>query len=302
MMIAMREVPTKEHTGNPRIVHRLGKAHHYWAYTPSPLISDRAEFTWSSSLPREQSSYLVDASELATQLDSGTPAIGHLTSASEGKFRPIKNEHVTDIRLPTNLNIVLERSFAHTSADELLPSGTIAPIWEEFKAGELYFDSIPRTLTDATETGTTELLLTDSWISELIESHRRAQVDAILPTMQRISEIVELEPDWNGYGARPTTSSAVAAASLILVQSLAMPLYDGNVAVDAAPLSDGGVIVEWDAPERRLQIWFHGDGRQGGVEVDVQDGKAVDWRDISIENEADVLDHLVALVDTLNHV
>lgn len=77
-------------------------------------------------------------------------------------------------------------------------------------------------------------------------------IEALLDTLggldsesvERLRELADMEPNWDGYGGLPSTSQAVQAASELLLQvhrldggGLASPLI--------GPMPDGGLELEW---------------------------------------------------------
>jgi hypothetical protein len=127
-------------------------------------------------------------------------------------------------------------------------------------------------------------------------------ISSIKPTLQRVREIADLPVDWDSYGGRETTAVAVAEVSQLLVRSLHFPLPQNNVTVDVAPLPDGGVIVEWEAPARRLQVWVHGNGSRSGVVIETEDGEDVNWIDLTDISDEDLIREYHALVGSTHRV
>lgn len=119
--------------------------------------------------------------------------------------------------------------------------------------------------------------------------------DAIAPTLERIRSFSALPENWDSYGAHPLSPTAVATAVDILVKSLRLPIYEIGTVVDAVPSPDGGVLVEWESPSARFQLRVHADGTMAGVRIDITNGASVDWTDVSINADSDVLDQLARL-------
>lgn len=142
---------------------------------------------------------------------------------------------------------------------------------------------------------------TDTPITPTVTESISMQIAPVSSVFERIREIADLEEGWNSYGARKTTPVAVAEAGQLLMRSLDVSVYEHGVAVDVAPLSDGGVVIEWDSPVRRFQVWIHGDGSRSGVIVEVQDEQDVDWRDMFDVTDAEVVVELQKLVEVSDH-
>lgn len=118
---------------------------------------------------------------------------------------------------------------------------------------------------------------------------------AIAPTLERIRSFSALSLNWDSYGAHPLSPVAIATVDHILVQSLRLPIYEAGTVVDAVPSPDGGVLVEWESPSVRFQLRVHADGTMAGVRIDIANGVSMDWTDVPISVDGDVLDQLARL-------
>lgn len=132
-------------------------------------------------------------------------------------------------------------------------------------------------------------------------TERSILLQPIEPALERLKEISVIEEDWNSYGAKRTTPLAIAESASLLSRSITTAIYDFDVAVDAAPISNGGVILEWATELRRIQVWIHGDGRRSGVQVDISDGVEIDWIDIPDMSDPKTLAALNLLAAELSH-
>lgn len=94
---------------------------------------------------------------------------------------------------------------------------------------------------------------------------------------QQLAGFLDLEDDWDGYGAMPIEPSCVAAAEVVLVVlvSAAPDLRAPHI----GPLVIGGVGLEWDVGDDWLSIDFEPSdtppfvdvtvgGNLGGAEID----------------------------------
>ena len=95
---------------------------------------------------------------------------------------------------------------------------------------------------------------------------------------RRIRRFSKLEPNWNSYGAVPVTPDAIDDAITLIERSGNAIAWDG-VSVDAAPGPDGGVLVEWDGGDRRLQVWRMGNGTYAGVAIQEHANAETDFID-----------------------
>ena len=95
--------------------------------------------------------------------------------------------------------------------------------------------------------------------STLSSVHRNgvASDGLIWPVLEQIFEFAELEPNWDSYGAQPISLLAVKKAVQLLSQLAA--IWPAAVAVslrpyDVAPLSNGGVQLEWRSSKGSLEV------------------------------------------------
>ena len=67
---------------------------------------------------------------------------------------------------------------------------------------------------------------------------------------ERFEELAALEPDWDGYGARPTDRGALVLAQRIAESLVGLPLPAPRI----FPVPDGGVQMEWTAGPVELEF------------------------------------------------
>lgn len=75
-------------------------------------------------------------------------------------------------------------------------------------------------------------------------------------TLKRITELLQLPSNWDGYGASEVRTE-VARRALTSLLSL---LDDDSPTPSVVPLSDGGLQVEWHRHSRSLEIEFPASG------------------------------------------
>lgn len=88
----------------------------------------------------------------------------------------------------------------------------------------------------------------------------------LLPSFERISEMVQLPNNWDGYGAVPPTAMAVAKALTLIVSSAEETTRDIGHPIapwTSAPIADGGLQVEWKGNRARIEVQVTPDGSYG---------------------------------------
>jgi hypothetical protein len=88
-----------------------------------------------------------------------------------------------------------------------------------------------------------------------------ATMDNLVVSVQRkLLEISQSEPDWDSYGAQPTSLDAVRKAEELFTQ-IANQFYftkgEKTRPYDVAPLTNGGVQLEWRSLSGALEVEVH---------------------------------------------
>jgi len=80
----------------------------------------------------------------------------------------------------------------------------------------------------------------------------------------RLDELSVLEEDWDSYGGLPPTARAVAAASRLMIEAVAVT---GEVPDAVMPFPNGGLQVIWERGAHELQVDVGPDGCLGYLEI-----------------------------------
>jgi hypothetical protein len=87
----------------------------------------------------------------------------------------------------------------------------------------------------------------------------------LLPTLERIDQFAGLEPGWNGEGAPQLPGLVVSRAALLVLRvaqsDTASPLQ--AVPITSAPIADGGLQLEWESSDTRIEVQVAPDGTYG---------------------------------------
>ena len=84
------------------------------------------------------------------------------------------------------------------------------------------------------------------------------------PTFERLEELANLEPDWDGYDGRPPSRQAVAIAGCLVAGAWDRfgARYDDRVQpYEIMPIADGGLQLEWRGAGERLHLNVGPEGR-----------------------------------------
>jgi hypothetical protein len=82
----------------------------------------------------------------------------------------------------------------------------------------------------------------------------------------RIARFADLEPDWDSYGAKRISPTAIAVARQTLrsvTQGTEPALSERVLSVWIAPLPNGGVVLEWRGAAADLEVEIAADGALG---------------------------------------
>lgn len=84
------------------------------------------------------------------------------------------------------------------------------------------------------------------------------------PTFERLEELANLEPDWDGYEGRPPSSQATAIAGCLVAGAWDRfgAQYDERAQpYEIMPIADGGLQLEWRGSAERLHLNVGPDSR-----------------------------------------
>ena len=79
-----------------------------------------------------------------------------------------------------------------------------------------------------------------------------------------MTELTRLEPGWDSYGGRPTSSYAAGRALALLVDTG----WDGPLP-SISPMADGGITMEWGGDDSSVELIVRADGN-ASVLIDVE--------------------------------
>lgn len=89
---------------------------------------------------------------------------------------------------------------------------------------------------------------------------------SLLSALVRIAELAELPANWDREGADPPTASAVAAACYLMEAVVEARERRGLGRVSpttSSPIPDGGLQVEWEGADARIDVQVNPDGSYG---------------------------------------
>lgn len=89
---------------------------------------------------------------------------------------------------------------------------------------------------------------------------------SLLPALGRIAEQAKLPPNWDREDADPLTGRSVAATCFLVEAVAGAQERRGRGRVSPAtssPISDGGLQMEWEGPEARIDVQANPDGSYG---------------------------------------
>jgi hypothetical protein len=101
--------------------------------------------------------------------------------------------------------------------------------------------------------------------------------ERVIPAVERIRQLGLLRHDWDSYGGDPPTSTAIGAAERV-VETVAQTMANSSPQrAEPRVISargDGGIIMEWDAPNAALEIHVEPSGRLGYLLDETTDGNS----------------------------
>lgn len=77
------------------------------------------------------------------------------------------------------------------------------------------------------------------------------------PILERLTQLAQLEPDWDSYGALPVSPVALVKACQLLIHikySLSPLVGDLILPYDAAPIANGSLQLEWRSSHGNLEV------------------------------------------------
>ena len=77
------------------------------------------------------------------------------------------------------------------------------------------------------------------------------------PILERLTQLAQLEPDWDSYGALAVSPVAFVKACQLLIHvkySLTPLVGDRILPYDAAPIANGSLQLEWRSPQGNLEV------------------------------------------------
>ncbi len=117
------------------------------------------------------------------------------------------------------------------------------------------------TLTDTSR----PLAETPEWAQPgTVEPLRRVLPTHLEPLLPALAELTRLEPGWDSYSGRPTSSHAASRALALMVDAG----WDGPLPT-VSPMADGGITMEWGGDDASVELIVRAGG-EASVLVDVE--------------------------------
>lgn len=79
-------------------------------------------------------------------------------------------------------------------------------------------------------------------------------VSPIADILRKLDILERLHEDWDSYGGAPPLPAAVQAARDLIYRALASPAGEKGLPFAVAPVSGGGIQLEWRAPACALEV------------------------------------------------
>jgi hypothetical protein len=91
-----------------------------------------------------------------------------------------------------------------------------------------------------------------------ITSNLQPEEPDLRSALQQLETISALQKDWDSYGSDPPTPEAILAARQLIADA-----YRNSKLVPyfVAPISGGGVQLEWRGPRREIEVELGSDGK-----------------------------------------
>lgn len=121
----------------------------------------------------------------------------------------------------------------------------------------------------------------------------RRRIDRMSREFEELRTEAGLPSNWDGEGANAVSGAAAASTGSLLfaisrVESWKSTMIPDNLVATA----DGGVYLDWDMDERRLELFIDPSGSLSLVTVSKEDGIDVDWCQKSTLSLADMISAL----------
>jgi len=84
------------------------------------------------------------------------------------------------------------------------------------------------------------------------------------PLLPALAELTRLEPGWDSYSGRPTSSHSASRALALIVDAG----WDGPLP-NVSPMADGGITMEWGGDDASVELIVRAGG-EASVLVDVE--------------------------------
>lgn len=97
-----------------------------------------------------------------------------------------------------------------------------------------------------------------------VEPLRRVLPSYLEPLLPALAELTMLQPGWDSYGGRPTSSYAASRALALLIDAG----WDGPLPT-VSPMADGGITMEWGGDNSSVELIVRAGGN-ASVLVDVE--------------------------------
>jgi hypothetical protein len=139
----------------------------------------------------------------------------------------------------------------------------------------------------------------DAWVAHVqrvgryvVEGVGRGRTRGFL---DRLSEIASLERNWDSYGSEPPTPQSISAARDLIERVVAVAAEAGSP-FSIAPLSGGGVQIEWRRGVDVIEVEIDGDRGRSGliIQGEGQRRAAQEFDDVSDEELLALISSVVA--------
>ena len=114
---------------------------------------------------------------------------------------------------------------------------------------------------------------------------------SLYPIIEQLATLANLPANWDSYDAEPISPRAITAALHLtrsIYESFSDLLGEQVRPFAIAPVADGGILVEWRAPEGALEIEVGPDGRLGYLLVEgrepqrrFEEGDSIPWTQVA---------------------